>query len=200
MASSIAVMTIERSIAFSRATASAICNSSSRLALTAIAHSPSVGGMPGVAGAMPSLLSFLFLRRLGLALGGLFAPQGLRHQFVGEHQPCFIHVVDRQQHVRLLAFFRVVAAHPRGLAFGADQQAAEALAPVDRNFGLDLHHMPGIAVEIGAAAPAGGRCRARKSPADRRGRSGRPCRAPARARARRFRSPRPPWFRPAVPP
>jgi hypothetical protein len=34
-------MTMPRSIAFSRATASAICSSSSRLALTAIGHSPS---------------------------------------------------------------------------------------------------------------------------------------------------------------
>jgi hypothetical protein len=36
-----AAMTMPRSIDFSRATASAICNSSSRLALTAIGHSPS---------------------------------------------------------------------------------------------------------------------------------------------------------------
>src|ERR1700742_3785186 len=43
MASSIAAITMERSIDFSRATALAICSSSSLLALTAMAQSPSVG-------------------------------------------------------------------------------------------------------------------------------------------------------------
>src|SRR3979490_3300445 len=42
MASSIAEITMPRSIDFSRATASAICSSSSLLALTAMAQSPSV--------------------------------------------------------------------------------------------------------------------------------------------------------------
>ncbi len=45
MASSMAAITIPRSIDFSRATASAICNSSSRLALTAIGQSPSFWAM-----------------------------------------------------------------------------------------------------------------------------------------------------------
>src|SRR4051812_46605458 len=46
MASSIAAITIPRSIDFSRATASAICSSSSLLALTAaMAQSPSVGSI-----------------------------------------------------------------------------------------------------------------------------------------------------------
>src|SRR5579862_6157499 len=142
MASSIAVMTIDRSIAFSRATASAICSNSSRLALTAIAHSPlsNVWRMILLSrscarGASVPLHSFQFLRRLGLALGGLFAPQGLRHQFVGEHQPCFIHVRDRQQNLRVLACFDIVATQARGLSYGADEQPAKALAAIDGNFG-----------------------------------------------------------------
>src|SRR5689334_13166124 len=43
MASSIAAITMPRSIDFSRATASAICSSSSLLALTAMAQSPLIG-------------------------------------------------------------------------------------------------------------------------------------------------------------
>ena len=43
----IAAMTMLRSIAISRATASAICQSSSLLALTAIAHSPSLDSFGG---------------------------------------------------------------------------------------------------------------------------------------------------------
>ena len=53
-----------------------------------------------------------------------------------------------------LACFRVVAcrlANARGLALGADQQAAETLAPVDRDLHLDLDQMAGVAVEIGFA-------------------------------------------------
>ncbi len=37
---------------------------------------------------------------------------------------------------------------PRGLAFGAGEPAAEALAPVDRHVHLDAHQMAGKAVEV----------------------------------------------------
>ena len=40
---------------------------------------------------------------------------------------------------------------PRGLALGAGEHAAKALAAVDRDFHLDLDQMAGIAVEIGFA-------------------------------------------------
>src|SRR3954467_1713302 len=53
MASSMAAITMPRSIAFSRATASAICSSSSRLALTAIVsllHAGPSGGWRRLAG------------------------------------------------------------------------------------------------------------------------------------------------------
>src|SRR3989304_1562474 len=139
MASSIAAMTMPRSIDFSRATASAICNSSSLLALTAIAQSPSpkllmiisenrfpspIKSRTGFSGSFASgsrgepSMSFIFSRRAHLALGGLLAPQGLRHQFVGEHQLGFAHCLDRKQNLRFLALACVVAAQADGPARG----------------------------------------------------------------------------------
>ena len=50
--------------------------------------------------------------------------------------------------ILLRVVFLVVLANARGLAFGADQQAAKTLAPIDRNFGLDLDQMAGIVIEI----------------------------------------------------
>ena len=107
-------------------------------------------GMPGLAGLMPSM-SFFSFGRFRFALAGLLAPQSLRHQFVGEHELGFAHLVYRQQNLRLAACFRIVAAHARGLALGAEQHAAEALAAVDRNFHFDLRQIAGVAVEIGLA-------------------------------------------------
>src|SRR5918998_1420780 len=113
-ASSSVSNTISRSIDFSRATASAICNSSSLLALTAmfvsslaravrILRPPLV--IPIRAGrARP--ISPLFLR---VSLGGLAAPQRLGDQRVGQHELGFRHVFDREQKFRRLAGRRIVA-------------------------------------------------------------------------------------------
>src|SRR5579871_1324891 len=104
MASSIAEITMLRSIDFSRATASAICSSSSLLALTAMAQSPLSGF--GLAPARPfggeamlfGVLRRRLLRRAGFmgvrrrrrfeaeaafqfALGLLAAPHRFRDQF-----------------------------------------------------------------------------------------------------------------------
>ena len=80
-----------RSIDFSRATASAICNSSSRLALTAIGHSPScwarVPRCPADAGRNRRLSDSRALIVVGLACAsrsaGLAAPQRFGDQRVG---------------------------------------------------------------------------------------------------------------------
>ena len=52
---------------------------------------------------------------------------------VGEHELGFRHVLDRQQHLGGFAGRGVVAADARGVAFGAEQQAAESPPPIDRD-------------------------------------------------------------------
>src|SRR6201999_2582028 len=109
MASSIAEITMPRSIDFSRATASAICSNSSLLALTAmvpisssridVASARAIGGEAVLLGILRSrlllrlrfllLVLFLGVRRfepkvaLELALGGLAAPHRFGDQLVG---------------------------------------------------------------------------------------------------------------------
>src|SRR3990170_1574184 len=79
MASSIAAITMPRSIDFSRATASAICSSSSLLALTAamalvsfrvidLACAPSLGGKPVFLGVLRSALANAFWLQFRLRL------------------------------------------------------------------------------------------------------------------------------------
>src|SRR5215211_6155895 len=91
MASSIASITICRSITFSRATASAICKSSSLLALIAIGFPPSLECFVSVqpAGAAPDARAVPLGLRLGrvLVLYRRRAPaQGFAHQLVREHE------------------------------------------------------------------------------------------------------------------
>src|ERR1700733_10718095 len=80
IASSMAPSTILRSIAFSRATASAICSNSSLLALTV---------------AIGSLLALILF-----ALAQCFG-----NERVGEYESRFHHVVDRQQHFICIGAF-----------------------------------------------------------------------------------------------
>src|SRR5690349_13290973 len=93
MASSIAAITILRSIDFSRATASAICNSSSLFALIpACAISPNpphqLRSVGGIHGRGPIAVCFP---------GCLFGtPQCLANEFVGQHEPGFADEPDRQ--------------------------------------------------------------------------------------------------------
>src|SRR5579883_1851013 len=116
--------TILRSIAFSRATASAICSSSSLLALTV---------------AMSRLLAF-----------SLFAPpQRFDDERIGKHQARFRHVVDRQQHVDGL-FSGFAAAQADTIALNAAEFAAKPAPAIDRNLHLDMRDVAGIAIEIGA--------------------------------------------------
>ena len=95
-----AVMTMRRSIAFSRATASAICSSSSRLALTAIGHSPSFPFACALS-ACDCVVRLRLRARLAVPRFGAGLPRrsDSRDQRVGEHQPRLRHVGDRQQHV-----------------------------------------------------------------------------------------------------
>src|SRR3984893_1162237 len=146
MASSMAVMTIERSIDFSRATASAICRSSSLLALTAIVSLLWLIGAPApFRGRRVRVLSVGGFNLRGF-LRSFAPPQRFRDQRIGEDQARLAHVVDRDQ--RFLA--SVLALEPRRLARDAQQDAAEALAAGQRNVEFDLHHVTGVALEIRA--------------------------------------------------
>src|SRR5512146_2001784 len=148
MASSMAAMTMPRSSAFSRATASAICNSSSRLALTAIAQSPWLA-----ADGCGRCRECRALRRSSLR-----AARVSRLAAFSRRKACatsssvstsFASLFDRQQHFGFRA--GLVMAKARGVALGAEQFAAEALASADRDMRLDLDQMAGVAVEIGFA-------------------------------------------------
>src|SRR5260370_9210341 len=121
MASSIAPSTILRSIAFSRATASAICSSSSLLALTV------------------AIVSLLALILFALA-------QRFRNERVGENEARFHHVIDPQQNVLCC-----VTTDARAFAFGAVAFAAEPFAAIARALPFDLSDVPGIALEVGSA-------------------------------------------------
>src|SRR5579871_5053122 len=98
--------TILRSIAFSRATASAICRSSSLLALTVAIVSISlalVRRRPGRGVHAPPAI-----RRLAALL---FAPpKRLRNERIGEDKSCFHDVVDPQQSFRPFRRPRLLAA------------------------------------------------------------------------------------------
>src|SRR6516162_7138445 len=134
-----AAMTMLRSIAFSRATASAICKSSSRLALTAIGLvSFMLGAMPALAGHAPEIFGFAVLAGRGRTLGFLAPLQRLGDQFVGEHKLRFCHLFNRQQDNRILTWCHVGAAYVRFLAVDAQEGAAEAAAAVDRNRHFDF--------------------------------------------------------------
>src|ERR1700754_684844 len=100
-----AASTIWRSITFSRATASAICKSSRRFALTAMGlflsagfrlfvrlMGPRIFGLRGLLGVQLSLVFCLDLRseRLG---GDLGAAKRFRHQGVGQDEMGFAHLV-----------------------------------------------------------------------------------------------------------
>src|SRR5271157_965820 len=126
MASSIEASTIERSIDFSRATASTICKSSSLLALTAIGVS-----FVGLERLWRRAASRGFPVRIGLEIGGprrgggsggarsaptgllqrsLFPPQSGANKIFGEHQPCLAHRADGQIEVGLA---RAVCGHQK---------------------------------------------------------------------------------------
>src|SRR5260370_6559918 len=121
MASSIAPSTILRSIAFSRATASAICSSSSLLALTV------------------AIVSLLALILFALA-------QRFRNERVGENEARFHHVIDPQQNVLCH-----VTTDACTFAFGAVEFAAESFAAIDQDLHFDLSNETGIALEVGSA-------------------------------------------------
>src|ERR1700682_3975202 len=128
MASSIAAMTMPRSIDFSRATASAICSSSSLLALTAAMVLVSFGGVDfaspqsfcGQAMFLGAFrwIAFLRVRRgrrhkaeilLQLALRGLAAPHRFGDQFVGQHQSGVGDILHHECHIGIFARAYVIA-------------------------------------------------------------------------------------------
>src|SRR6202008_1652771 len=112
MASSIAAITIPRSIDFSRATASAICSSSSLLALTAMV-----------------LVSFgrIYVAP-ARALGGLAPSHRFRNQLIGEDEARIRDLFHHQKRVGVFARGHVVAPDPHGIALDAGDCTAESLA------------------------------------------------------------------------
>src|SRR5512134_351334 len=137
IASSIAWMTMRRSIDFSRATASAICKSSSRLAL------------------MPAKAMLLLLQVLGshgAVRDARFSPllragQRLADELVRQHKPRLADELERQAEVR--------AAGPLELGRDPDlarlvalERAAEPLAALDRLAQLDLGLVAAPVLEI----------------------------------------------------
>src|SRR6185437_671963 len=119
IASSIAVMTTCLSIDLSRATASAICRSSVRLA------------------AMEAM-TFLSLRTGALARLQIFGDER-----VAQHQLGFRDAAERDRDALTLAFDRDV------LSVDAQQQAAEPLAPIDGRMKFQLGLVAGPACEVG---------------------------------------------------
>src|SRR5262245_16742725 len=124
-----AVMTMVRSIAFSRATASAICNSSSRFALTAGIEVSSVfAPTPAPGAALHSSRrrsgTVRFARAAGSgATRGLAAPERLGDQRIGQHQPRLRHLADGQRDLGGLCRRGIVAADARGIALDPEQHA-----------------------------------------------------------------------------
>src|SRR3981189_3851419 len=116
MASSMAAMTMPRSIDFSRATASAICSSSSLLALTAIesfslvlGRGPDISGRAAgilvgtgvsIAARVAQLALRFALAFACFALLGLGAVERFGHQRVGEDALGLRHVGRREQGLR----------------------------------------------------------------------------------------------------
>src|SRR3954447_11156570 len=147
-------MTIPRSIAFSRATASAICNSSSRFALTAIvSFSLAIASVVAAAAtkdkpvprirveivrarAMRARLiaaeplagggAFRLGFRFGCALRRLGAAQRFCDQRLGKHELRLCHVGNPQQDLRRLSRCRVLAANASELALDAQQDAPKS--------------------------------------------------------------------------
>src|SRR5690606_32167755 len=103
MASAIAASTISRSMTFSRATASAICRSSSRFALTAIVVRlrQSKGSRPP----RPAILKLFFVFAVlvgGLRLCQLVGAQCVADQVVRQDQFCFRERGERDRDTRCL--------------------------------------------------------------------------------------------------
>src|SRR5262245_24821235 len=127
-------MTICLSIAFSRATASAICRSSSLLALTAILVSLGAGSSPT---RKSIVVSGLFGD--GLAAAPLLAflakllvlPERRPDQIVGEHQPRLGDRPERDPRCRLLAFGGCIALDRDRIGADLGDRAAKTLAVVD---------------------------------------------------------------------
>src|SRR5271166_852217 len=165
IASSIEASTIERSIDFSRATASTICKSSSLLALTAIGVS-----FVGLERLWRRAASHGFPVRIGFEFGGLrrgpgrvgggptdvlqrglFAPESKTNEIVGQHKPRLAHGADRQLDVRL-AFVvgRQQNARRRPVRPWRDglDQSTEPFTSVDRRRHLDARLVADCALEI----------------------------------------------------
>src|SRR5579872_239284 len=126
--------TILRSIAFSRATASAICKSSSLLALT-VAISVSLRWRVRRLSSGVALSIGFGVPAGGDAVGRLVAvfvpPQRFGNERVGENESRLAHVVDPQQRLERSGVALGLDAKPRAVAFRADELAAKAFAAVD---------------------------------------------------------------------
>src|ERR687898_204035 len=159
MASAIASRAFCLSMTFSRATASAICKSSSLLALTAMGL---LLLLPGRLAARGGRLGRIGGVRFGVVSGarGGAPAQGFADQLVGQDEARLADLVHRQPRHALLGLLRVGQLDQNLAALGAPDEAAEALAAVQRHRHLDLGVVPGPAVEI--AGPDEGAVDARR--------------------------------------
>ena len=85
------------------------------------------------------------------AFGLLAAAHRFGDQRVGQNQPRFGDLLDRQEDIGCFAALDVVAPQVRTIAIDTDQDAAKALAAIVRNGHLDLDLVAGVAFEVGAA-------------------------------------------------
>src|SRR3954452_17757965 len=139
-----AAMTIDLSIDFSRATASAICSSSSLFALTTMFFLPSLFAGPLRPPAQSNFL-FVFVRGVrfrtfghivvrftAASLGFLALPVVLGQRFanevVGQDQPDIGDGIVGHAHCRLLAIGRLIALDQHVVLTGLGDLALEALA------------------------------------------------------------------------
>ena len=94
---------------------------------------------------------FLFRASRASRLADFSRRKRFGHQFIGENELGFAHVLDRKQDFGLFAFGRVVAPDAHRFALGSGKHAAKTLAAFERHSGFDLGEMAGIALEIGFA-------------------------------------------------
>jgi len=143
-----AVITMRRSIDFSRATASAICRAQADLHCGHRSFSLVSIRMRGfLRHAVVVVCLARSCARIVLPVRLFSPPQRLADQFVGQHQPRLRHVGDRQQHFRRLANGCILAAQFRGFALDAKRMPRKRLRPSIRSSSRSFASWPALRVK-----------------------------------------------------